>query len=588
VPLPAFMATALQRLATGALARAAAISALAVAAIAIGLLALGVIEMSTRDPAPVASPTAQAGAQPTPEPETLGAPLAGPISDGMVRRSLQSDETPDEQHGIALVDVETGEGELWSLPVSGGAFVVYEASPNHRWLAGLGSGPVAEAVIVDRQTDEQYRLDWEAWEIAAGPNNEGILLLRAQHGSGDLRVINLAIDPTGPGRQLTPPALTENWGRAAVVLGDGEHALIDGQVVDLATGAVLHTVWQHSGAITVVSLTRLDNGGALAVVFTGDRGAPDISTFRVDASGNLTGQQVFFAQRSAGAGFGQTPSPDGVRASPDGRWLAWQSRLTLGSVPFSEYWPAVVIADLQSGEVVMRIVRASVREGGYFGDEAGGRSAWLSDSSGLVLKTDGGSALLRIEGDGALEPLPFAGEVPVPAVHESGVLVHDGRLVSLEGDALSSRWGIGDWPLGDPLDAVGFSEDGDEVRFVKVIPPGRDWTVHILDAGGLPALLQRPPFTEVLRVQVAAAGDGLNLRATPTQDGEVIATLPDGTVATVTAGPEEFWGVTTSSVPDQAEIDAGTFWWQAPWWVHVRTEAGLEGWVSAQFLAWAE
>jgi DNA-binding CsgD family transcriptional regulator len=584
VPLPAFLAMSLRRLTSSAVMRFAAAGAIAVAAVAFGLLTLGVIEMRGRQPAPAAEPTppAQAGAEPTAEPETLDSPLSGPISDGFTRRDLAPDETPDETHGIALVDVATGEGELWSVAVSEGDFVVYDASPDHRWLVALASGPSASAVIADRETAREYRLDWEAWQVVAGPSSEGLLLLGARDGL-DLRLVDLATDPTGPGKPIAVPSLRQNRESLGVFLGNGERALVDGHVIDLRTGALVRTIWH--GDATAFSLTRLADGGALALAFTGDRADSDISTFRVDAAGNITGQQVFFAQGPAGAGFGNTPSSEGVSVSPDGHWLAWQSRLALGSVPFSEYWPAVVIADLQSGEVVARVVRASIREGAT-DFQSLARPMWLSDSSGLLLKTPGGSAVLRVP-DGRLEPLAFDA-APVPAHHNRDVLVHAGQLVALDGSALGEAWGIGAWPLGDPLDRVGFSDDGSEVRFVKVIPPGRDWAIHILHSPELPAFLQRPPFIDALRVAVAADGDGLNLRATPSADAAVVAALPDGTLASIVSDPEEVWGVTTSSVPDQAEIDAGEFWWRASWWVHIRTEAGLEGWVRAAFLAWAD
>jgi hypothetical protein len=41
-----------------------------------------------------------------------------------------------------------------------------------------------------------------------------------------------------------------------------------------------------------------------------------------------------------------------------------------------------------------------------------------------------------------------------------------------------------------------------------------------------------------------------------------------------------------TSAPDQDEIDAGTVWYEASWWLHVETEEGLTGWVAAEFLDW--
>ena len=78
------------------------------------------------------------------------------------------------------------------------------------------------------------------------------------------------------------------------------------------------------------------------------------------------------------------------------------------------------------------------------------------------------------------------------------------------------------------------------------------------------AAIERPPFDDRQLVEVVV-DTCLNLRADPSLDAEILACLPNGTVAEV---PE-----------------AGNY---ADWsrWMHIRTDDGLEGWASAEYLRW--
>jgi|GEM_PF-1487402 len=90
--------------------------------------------------------------------------------------------------------------------------------------------------------------------------------------------------------------------------------------------------------------------------------------------------------------------------------------------------------------------------------------------------------------------------------------------------------------------------------------------VALIALGGL-AMVTRPTsvfaqdaeFVAGDTVVVTADGDGLNLRSEPGLDSEVLETLPDGTVATITAGPEPVDDLTWY----EAEIDADRSGWLA-------------------------
>lgn len=84
----------------------------------------------------------------------------------------------------------------------------------------------------------------------------------------------------------------------------------------------------------------------------------------------------------------------------------------------------------------------------------------------------------------------------------------------------------------------------------------------------LPALTTVPPgLTEIapgVEVTVQGVGeDGLNVRAEPNTDADILETVDEGSSLTILEGPSEGSGYT---------------WWK------VRTAAGTEGWVVVDFL----
>ena len=77
---------------------------------------------------------------------------------------------------------------------------------------------------------------------------------------------------------------------------------------------------------------------------------------------------------------------------------------------------------------------------------------------------------------------------------------------------------------------------------------------------GVPPVIEQPPFDARLLVEVVV-GTCLNVREEPDPDAPILKCLADGTVA---------------------ETDD-------PWpgrWMHIRTDDGIEGWASADYLRW--
>jgi hypothetical protein len=274
-----------------------------------------------------------------------------------------------------------------------------------------------------------------------------------------------------------------------------------------------------------------------------------------------------------------------VRVSPDGRWLAWQEELPLGR-PYGaggvEHWPVVVVADLDAGEVRFRAVRASMTNGIQTLD-------WLADSSALVVATQDGYALLGL--DQSLTPLPFGPvshfePVPVPSPQEAGLFAYDGRVVDSAGAAAGPEVAATSWAGGGLNEGYGFDDAGTELRLQRVLPFGRDFGAGGLSTMGLPVRIETPPFPETARLRVATRGDILNVRVRPGTSAEIRGQFADATpVSLIDAnGAADFCnGADACSVapdPDREYDEA--------WWVYVRSDDGLEGWVRSDFLAWAE
>jgi hypothetical protein len=576
VPFPAGLAAAAGRLAASASARTLGIGALAAAVVALGLLAVGVIEMDRR----VGEPDTAVQATATPEGEPVDSPFQPATSHRFTSRILDADEPLDEEHGIALIDLSSGRAEHWAVDNDDSGFMTYATSPNHRWLAASGVGGPATGgvgVIADRETGNQFTYNPSPWPLAAGPTNDGLVLLKKRDSGGEYRLVDLAQDPTGVGRVIQSHRPNDVYaGDGAILFAQGQRALIDGELFDLTTGQSLAQVWPPDGVIEI-GLVPLANGGVVAVVFIGTHNQPAMLVVRLDANGAVLARTQFAVGEGRAEGYGSSPKADAVRVSPDGRWIAWQATLQ-GSIPFYSFWPAVVVADLSTGQEAFRVVRSSIRE-------FAAQDAWLADSSGLILETPEGSALLRVGGSGSLTALPFE-SAPAPAHHDPGLVLHHGRLVRLDGTPVGPLSASGEWQMSDPLDGANLSPSGREARLIKVMPPGRDGQLYVLRKGDLPSLLQRQPFSDNLRVRVSAGGDGLNLRQAPSTDASILATLPDDAPASVTLAGVEAVGVETSSVPDRlgaGEYDSR----KVPWWIHIQADAGQSGWVRAEFLTWA-
>ncbi|HET7737283.1 MAG TPA: SH3 domain-containing protein, partial [Tepidiformaceae bacterium] len=90
-------------------------------------------------------------------------------------------------------------------------------------------------------------------------------------------------------------------------------------------------------------------------------------------------------------------------------------------------------------------------------------------------------------------------------------------------------------------------------------------------------LVEYPPFPEVLRFRVARSGTCLNIREDVSTDAPIAGCVPDGTVLELSPG----------RLGDLGEVSANISL-EGWMWVRVRAGDGTEGWVSSDYLDWAE
>jgi hypothetical protein len=134
----------------------------------------------------------------------------------------------------------------------------------------------------------------------------------------------------------------------------------------------------------------------------------------------------------------------------------------------------------------------------------------------------------------------------------------------------------------------GINLHGDELHLLRQSPFYADTLVFVLEAPNLPAKVERPPFSDGLALQIRALG-GVSMHAEPGADREILGVLLDRSAVSVTNGPN--WvtnqcliGVACSSVDYiRGEADG-----RSGYWIRVRSEDGLEGWVPAEYLVWAD
>ena len=92
--------------------------------------------------------------------------------------------------------------------------------------------------------------------------------------------------------------------------------------------------------------------------------------------------------------------------------------------------------------------------------------------------------------------------------------------------------------------------------------------------------IEFPPFNDENVLRVARVGSCLYLRAEPGKEGDILDCLPEGTRLLPKLSEE--W---ESQWRERRTLEPSTAWWHG-YWVYVRTDDGVEGWVAFEYLDW--
>lgn len=281
------------------------------------------------------------------------------------------------------------------------------------------------------------------------------------------------------------------------------------------------------------------------------------------------------------------PVCEGIR-SPDGRYIAREQgeRSPVGPKGYvSVAWPAVVIASAETCEPLFRVRSAYILAGYWHGQ-------WLSNSEGFVVGVAGGNyhaggpgplryTIARLHPEPELVDLPppppdlAFSPGPVPAPTGNGRYFAYGFPVVY--DALGDRWiPTAVKPTDFYEETTGISNDfpfewgatREELHATFNFYDG----AHFLWAPWhMQPKMEFPPFDDELGFRVAGTASCLNLRKSADEESAVLSCLPDGTRVTLGQPRER----TREGEPYPNAVGDR---------VYVRTEDGLEGWVSSAYL----
>ena len=546
---------------------------MAFALAALGVAAAGGCEMSGGTPSatPSVAPTVASTAErtdppPGPAPADFAVTVDGRATDWKTSTHAPGEST-DFAHGILFVDIETGAGERWwasGEPVP----TEYTVSPNGQWLSATTIWTGTQRVL-DRDSARSFSWSTQAQRAVESPVAGGRLLVRSQRsgctfalidlGGGEPEIVAFDVPPDDRTCGSTS-GVVDSYGRGAFLMVNSDGA-----------GARLFHV-DSDGALSEVPLApaqwrRLslgaDGESVATVAMSGDGGVGALRLDILSWGGRLT--------RSVS--FDQVPLPEKigpVLLSPDLGSIAWRARIplpTLQGAGGEEMWPAVVLADLASGSVRYRAVRATLSNGlRSFG--------WIADGSAVVVGTELGYALLSL--DGEIADLPFGpvghfAPIPLPSPDDPTLFLYDGAVVRVDGASGGATTPKGSaWWRRSSYD---WGTTSRELRIKRWDAVGRDFGPGGVAALGLPAFVEYPPFENLIRLRTDRDAP-IALRA---------AAEPGSAIEAMVAPGEEVIVVGCAACDTAA---AAVFKDDGNWWIHVTTAMGETGWLPAGAVTW--
>ncbi len=522
---------------------------------------------------------------------------------------------------VFFMNTETGEIEGWYVAAGDFDSSFCGVRGNDRFVTcSSGSGERRAAYLVDRESGEVYQ--WNPDEIrllATWPNRVLFEELETgEIGAEPTGRFTLVDDALGTVSSFElPPQRSEGQffgGRAPHLSPDGERLAIHVDrtvhLIDLTAGssrAIAEAPEVHQNQrLDSVSLRSTQGTDEIIVIARYSSPAEKPGTL-----GPPPGvvPRALLRRYSWDGELLSEYSVDGksVHLSPDGKLIAWENSLHWDSVPVGGIgsaldWPTIVVADAASGEPRFRVRGGAFCYGDvFFADEALGRR-WLADSSAVFFATRAGFHVVSIE-DSSLRPIPIGGAdlfyqfiEPSPDNPDLLAVGRNEFVREGEGGYLLGRLELVDAagskrreallaPSAGGLGHLGpWGSSGREARFSI---PHPDHHGGSLCGVGVtpPPKIEFPPFDDDIHLKVAADGGCLNLRDLPLTTANVITCLPDETSMTVTE-------VSLTEVPSYFSslepFVISVSYSDGNRWAHVQTDTGQEGWVSAEFLDWAE
>ena len=536
---------------------------------------------ATPSPTPTATPSRHShrGALATPTPTATPAPLITAedlgirevdtaealAAAGLTHVRYAAGEEAPWDPGLFLLDVATGEVDAWARSLAAlseeertaasRASDDLAVSPSNRFVSWADHG-----VLYDRHTGRTYALDRSRLEFdrwwGTGPG-ERLLFRLATSGAF------VAMDA-----ELRPVARLELPAGSRYTSPDGGYILIR-ECVECEPGDRFHLVnlddeanpEVHSWVLpwktvryrkTGEPLYRIDRLDDL-VALVADAGSGSCRVVRYGLSGALLSDSTIPCL---------SPWPGLLpRISPDGRMLAATTSSVFADDRISS------IFDAATGEEILRVKSVysfGLTEFGIYGDASG---VWLADSSGIMVYTPRGPRIATIEG--AWEQASGWPSRDDPGRFFS---LYPPQVTNRAGDVLTSiSFGDPSAPIPDPEyeaflvreERAGWGATGGTLR-VRTTFFHTQEGLNAYPPLPLAPVIEQPPFEDRLLVEVVV-DTCLNLREERALDASILACLPNGAVA---------------------ETDDYYSWNWPNGWFHLRTDDGLKGWASAEYLRW--
>ena len=530
---------------------------------------------ATPSPTPKATPTATATPEPTPTAiATLsptphpGVALIEPAPDAFEHHTFETGEDIDWTHGIFVTDPETGLTEGYRIP---------GAEPGHTYFTRPGGWIVSHdrdgwGLLLDRETGRAWRWPSQGSDLRLVDTSREYVLFEELDGwwaftgrffvtNSELEVVARFSIDTKSGHQ--PHArFSPDGSRIAVSGGNAVYlvpvasarpevlfggALADGRAAEVWVSAGL---WFNPSQILVVARYRqADSHASTKYHYFTWEGTPQPE----QSCPGVPSPDGQYVVRWQGGGRGTSYSGSGP---PEDLW----SRSTLP-------WPSVVLIRTDTCTSLLLVDSA------YWNQRAARwPSNWLSTSDGVIVGTRDGYAIARITPSPSLTRLPLSRPDGPPDPWPEAAPTGGGRYVGYGPnvyDVAEDRWtGPGETTWGE-------SWWGDTHR-------ERWFTIREFRGGVehrqilLPPKIQLPPFDDEIALRVAGTGGCLALREEPGTDNPTRECLPDGERLIL-------------AEPDTPRDDLRPFHTsigvvEGAYWVYVRTEQGVEGWVSHDYL----